>query len=571
MIWPKLTLLVIFWIAFLSVESKKQYPKKYRPNVINEVDDPIVIIRNGVIRGRKSKTFDKATSFYAFQGIPFAKPPIENLRFRSPQPPENWPGVLNATEDGSVCVQGITPNRVNGSEDCLFINVYTPRLYDNLPVMVWIYGGGFIGGDSTYNIYGPDFFMNEDIIFVSFNYRVGIFGFLSTEDEEAPGNYGLKDQLLALKWVRENIEIFGGNPEKVTLVGESAGAASVAYLVQSPLTSGLFRGAVTISGSSLCQWSLSRRARGVAFLTGAVLRANVTTSKTLIEDLRKVPYRELHSVSTVTDYASLLVLNPLNGLVFAPVIERPHENAIVTNKTYEMLKLGMFNKVPQIIGFNSQEGVPFLDVINFVRLYLLSYDISPTRLVPVDMNLPNISLQKLLAAIQIRFHYFGLLGIIAFTRNQVVHYVSDDQFVRPINEAVQLISKHCPVYYFRFSYEGDIGDTNRTAPGVGHGEDLKYMFRTENEEFNETSQDNLTRYRLIRLWSNFVKYGNPTPYKEELLQNITWPIANPKLDGNLTFLDLNSDITIDSNLQEDDMTFWKELYDTYGTPPYDTY
>lgn len=187
--------------------------------------------------------------------------------------------------------------------------------------MVWIYGGGFIGGESSYNIYGPDFFVNENILFVSFNYRVGIFGkifdtltyvpfyeelilgFLSTEDKIAPGNYGLKDQLMALKWVRNNIRSFGGNPDQVTIVGESAGAASVGYLVQNPAAKGLFRGSIAISGSTLCQWSLSRRSRAVAFLTGTILGANTTNSETLVNDLRKIDFRELQRVSTVTDYA----------------------------------------------------------------------------------------------------------------------------------------------------------------------------------------------------------------------------------------------------------------------------
>nr|CAH7763192.1 unnamed protein product [Callosobruchus chinensis] len=128
---------------------------------------------------------------------------------------------------------------VTGQEDCLTINVYTPTLeQDNLPVIVWIHDGGFFLGNSSYANRPPDLILDEDVIFVSFNYRLGVFGFFSTEDLAAPGNYAFKDQVLALKWVQDNIQHFGGDPKAVTIFGESAGAASVSYLLQSDLSKG---------------------------------------------------------------------------------------------------------------------------------------------------------------------------------------------------------------------------------------------------------------------------------------------------------------------------------------------
>ncbi|CAH1975197.1 unnamed protein product [Acanthoscelides obtectus] len=205
-------------------------------------NNPTVTLSNGKIKGLSQKTAYKGNPYYSFRRIPYAEPPVGNRRFEPPTAKSKWNGTLDATKEGSQCVQSINP--VLGSEDCLFINVYTPSLkQDNIPVVVFIHGGGFSGGNSSYAAQPPDLFLDENVVFVMFNYRLGIFGFLSTEDLVAPGNNGLKDQVLALKWVQNNIHNFGGNPNAVTIFGQSAGAASVSYLMQSPSAKGkeLFR------------------------------------------------------------------------------------------------------------------------------------------------------------------------------------------------------------------------------------------------------------------------------------------------------------------------------------------
>ncbi|RZB38724.1 COesterase and/or Abhydrolase 3 domain containing protein, partial [Asbolus verrucosus] len=200
----------------------------------------LVQINNGRLRGQESKTIGLNVTYIAYKGIPYAEPPTGNLRFEPPVPKRNWKFVLDAKKEGDICVQGLP--LVHGSEDCLFINVYVPKMSQSnnqlLPTMVYIHGGGFTNGFSTYKKYGPDYLLEKDVVVVTFNYRLGIFGFLSTGDLVAPGNNGLKDQVLALKWVRDNIKSFGGDPNHVTIFGESAGAASVSYHVQSPQSQG---------------------------------------------------------------------------------------------------------------------------------------------------------------------------------------------------------------------------------------------------------------------------------------------------------------------------------------------
>lgn len=188
---------------------------------------PIVTTAGGQLEGvREISGFFH--TFYAFKGIPYAKAPVEDLRFRNPIPHEGWSGVRDASSHGSHCPNdGIAGIGAGGDEDCLFLNVYTPDLSGNLSVMFWIHGGAFVIGDGNSLVYGPDLLVREDVIVVTINYRLSSFGFLSTGDKNAQGNYGLKDMTMALKWVKQNIAVFGGNPHKVTVFGQSAGSVII--------------------------------------------------------------------------------------------------------------------------------------------------------------------------------------------------------------------------------------------------------------------------------------------------------------------------------------------------------
>lgn len=184
--------------------------------------------------------------YQEFKGIPYAEPPIGKLRFKAPVKHKGWKLIRNAREHGPNC---------EVSEDCLYLNVYTMSLKCKRSVMVYIHGGSFNSGSGDSTLFGPSYFMKENVVIVTLNYRLGAFGFLSTGDEVIQGNNGLKDQLMALKWVKQNIEAFGGDVNSITIFGESAGSASVEYLILSPLAKGLFHRAISESGSSLCPWA----------------------------------------------------------------------------------------------------------------------------------------------------------------------------------------------------------------------------------------------------------------------------------------------------------------------------
>lgn len=217
-------------------------------------------IDNGTIEG----LYDTKTGLQYYLGIPFAKPPVGDLRWKAPQPADNWTGVKQTKTFGPRPVQGIVfgdmNSRSNGiSEDCLYLNVWTParRNTTGLPVLVYFYGGGFVAGDGSEPRYDGAAMARKGIVVVTVNYRLGLFGFFAHPElsKEAPykasGNYGLLDQAFALKWVQKNIAAFGGDPKKVTIAGESAGSISVSAQMVSPLSKGLIAGAIGESGSGI--------------------------------------------------------------------------------------------------------------------------------------------------------------------------------------------------------------------------------------------------------------------------------------------------------------------------------
>jgi len=201
----------------------------------------------------------------SFKGIPFAQPPVGDLRWREPQPVQNWPGVRNADKFGPTCMQRLSPNadywfRGDGmSEDCLYLNVWTPAKSgrEKLPVLVYVFGGGFQNGDGSEPRYDGESMARKGIVAVSLNYRTNILGFfvhpeLTRESpHRASGNYGLLDQVAALRWVQKNIAAFGGDPKRVTIAGESAGSISVSALMASPLSKDLMAGAICESGAAI--------------------------------------------------------------------------------------------------------------------------------------------------------------------------------------------------------------------------------------------------------------------------------------------------------------------------------
>ena len=292
-----------------------------------------------------------------YKGIPFAAPPVGDLRWRSPQPAAAWSGVLKADAFAPVCPQPDGANAALGmpvlpsSEDCLYLNVWTPvSLFSSrrAPVMVWIYGGGFASGGTGLPSYSGEHLARKGVVVVSIAYRLGAFGFLahpdlSAESGHGSGDFGLLDQIAALKWVKANIAAFGGDPDNVTIFGESAGGISVSMLAASPLAKDLFQRAISESGGSFApsrtanQGGTNTPSLAVAERQGATFIQGLGAAS--IADARKIPADTILKA----------------GGRFWPVMD----GYVIPGDQYELYKAGQYNDTPILIGTNSDEGALF--------------------------------------------------------------------------------------------------------------------------------------------------------------------------------------------------------------------
>ncbi|XP_031353001.1 venom carboxylesterase-6-like isoform X2 [Photinus pyralis] len=317
---------------------------------------PFVLTSLGPIRGFYKSSFH-GRKFSAFEGIPYAKPPVGDLRFEPPQNASPWNGVLNANKQ-YICMQlenaMITDDATIGTEDCLYLNVYVPKTQistdDNYDVIVNIHGGAFMFGSST-SYAGPCPLMDREIIYVNINYRVGILGFLSTEDNVVPGNNGLKDQQQALKWVQTHIKQFGGNPKSVTLMGASAGGAAVHLHYFSPKSKGLFHRGISQSGTALMSWAIQDGAAQKARKLATILNCEDSNTQTFIKCLKGVPADKLVKQTKLFYQVARLPVSP-----FAPVVEVESESSFLTKHPYKQLEDSEVNDIPWLTWVTKDEG-----------------------------------------------------------------------------------------------------------------------------------------------------------------------------------------------------------------------
>jgi para-nitrobenzyl esterase len=436
----------------------------------------------------------------AYEGIPFAAPPVGDLRWRAPQPVKPWSGVLKADRFGHDCMQKPFPGddgpiRTESSEDCLYVNVWTPaaaKSTDKLPVMVWIYGGGYLNGGSSPAIHDGAEFARGGVVLVSFNYRLGRFGFfahpaLSAEHpDEVKGNYGYMDQIAALQWVRRNVAAFGGDPSNVTIFGESAGGDSVVTLLASPLAKGLFARAIVESGGG----------RG-PILGGVPLKTVAGATKTSAEQIG-VNFATKNGIEG-TDAAALdklralpasvLVgdMNLMNSYLGKETYSGPMiDGRLVVESLREAFADGRWNKVSVMAGANSRD-------IGWVQGKTMDELLAPFA--------PN---QKAAAA---AYDPQSTGNIMAVARDMG----ADRMMNEPARFVVrQVAAAGQKAFYYRFSY---VAEARRAKwDGAPHASEIPYVFATVPARYgDEAKPGDLAMARTVHTyWLNFAKTGDPS-------------------------------------------------------------
>jgi para-nitrobenzyl esterase len=439
-----------------------------------------VKVEEGLLQG---KSEDGLT---VYRGIPFAAPPVGDLRWRAPQPAAKWEGVRKADKFAPGPIQGGNPPS-GKSEDCLYLNIWTPakNTSDRIPVLVWIYGGGFnFGATSEFNYSGENL-AKKGVVLVSIAYRVGHLGFLAHPELSAEnphhvsGNYGLLDMIAGLQWVKKNIAAFGGDPNKVTIFGESAGGIAVSMLCASPLAKGLFNGAISQSGGSFGPprpttfpgENMKRLADaerdGLAYAKSAGVSS--------IAELRKIAAEKL----------------PQGGFgkgMAWPIID----GWVIPHDQYKLYEAGKFNDTQILVGYNSDEGASFSrekipeEYITNVKERYGKFADDLIKAYPVGTTTVPKTARDLARDAAFGWHTWSW---------------------------VRLQSKmgKSKVFYYYFDHHPDFpANSPKAGYGSPHGQDVAYVFQHINPSSPEaTNTDNTISEAMATYWTNFAKYGDP--------------------------------------------------------------
>ncbi|KAH8270431.1 hypothetical protein KR018_009957, partial [Drosophila ironensis] len=342
--WP--TCVILIWICWAGIDPVES---------ARGSSDPLIVeIPNGKLFGRDNG------HYYSYESVPYAEPPVGELRLEAPQPYQaHWNGTFDATRPPVSCMQWNqfinADNKLAGQEDCLTVSIYKPKSSSRrsgFPVLVLLHGGAFMFGGAALN--GHQYVMREgNVMAVKISYRVGPLGFASTGDRDLPGNYGLKDQRLALRWIKENIVHFGGNPENIVLIGHSAGGASVHLQILHQDFRRLARAGVSVSGNALDPWVVQKGARGRAFELGRILGCGqLEDSVALKTCLKSKPASEI-----VSAVSSFLVFSYVPFSTFGPVVEPPDApEAFLTQHPIDVISSAKLSHVPWAVTYTTEDG-----------------------------------------------------------------------------------------------------------------------------------------------------------------------------------------------------------------------
>jgi len=476
---------------------------------------PVLHVSGGSLRGY----FQGTTA--VFKGIPYAAPPVGDLRWREPQPPLPWRGVRDATKPGSACVQdpgGLGPfikplaaaygasyeiEPVSSSEDCLYLNVWAPGWPPRqpLPVMVWLHGGSNALGSGSESTYDGTALVSRGVILVTINYRLGVLGFFSHPEltAESPhhssGNYGLLDQLAALRWVKENAARFGGDPANVTLFGESAGAIDAGGLITSPLSAHLFQRVIVESGPPFGLGKIQTLAQGEA--VGMSIGKAAPGNSPSVTNLRKLPAVQLMQLANAQSKG----MYPGNAILDGWVLSEPPAKAFAS---------GAIQKVDLIVGLNGRELSAFRVVAA-----------AGSKVAPEPEKGGGLGQAVKGLADTVHPLYGGwtdaaitlyLLKAIV-NRERAIDEASNDMLVACPSGAMAGFTRAQGGKVFVYKFDRTIPGKGESALGAFHGLEIPYVFNALRDRtwrwLPFTAEDQKLAGVIETYWTNFAKTGSP--------------------------------------------------------------
>ncbi|XP_052071450.1 acetylcholinesterase-like [Mytilus californianus] len=491
---------------------------------------------------------------YEFKNIPFAKAPVDNLRFEKPQPYGSWDNTLDARNFGPSCYQDMSGTEsylknTNISEDCLYLNIYIPHhvsTESSKAVMVWIHGGGYSNGQTQ--LYDAAYLsVAGDVIVVTIQYRLNIFGFFATGNSK--GNYGLWDQILAIQWVKDNINSYGGNSQSVTIFGESAGAFSVGLLSIMPQNQGLFQRAIMQSGTALSEVSMGTITRFASSQVANNVGCSQSDPGKLTQCIKYVDANVLLAEGG-KEFSSSFIQIP-----FAPVIDGELLPVQPKQLLLNSSASGFFKSLDVIIGTNTGEGSLMLDFFLNGGQNLFQFNASdhiPKRIL-CEVLVPDIANVVYNNNTDIAISICDNYGS-ASTRDQlskdILNVYSDLAFMVPAVESLRLHTGNGKGKQFQYIFSKQSSFFTAIPypewfDGSAHATELIYLFFPGTLS---TDQDGELSLKLLRYWTNFAKTGDVNG--EELPKWEEYDATNEH------YINLNINVTTGQHMFEDRVDFW---------------
>ncbi|XP_072949547.1 carboxylic ester hydrolase-like [Epargyreus clarus] len=521
---------------------------------------PIVRVAQGILQG----TWKQSTNgrqYASFQGVPYARPPVGKYRFREPQQLKPWPGVWDASRPLPGCLQ-YEPfaKKIVGSENCLYVNIATPNPHvsASLPVVIFIHGGAFMYGEGA--IYDPSHLMDREMVVVTLNYRLGPLGFLSTGDQAAPGNAGLKDQAFALQWVKANIIMFGGNPDSITLTGCSAGGASVHYHYLSPLSKDTFHRGIAFSGAAFGSWTHAVKPLQKAKALATIVGCPTATTREMVDCLRYRPAEVVVNAQIEMFDWKVHLFTPFTPTAEPAGLKDP---AFLTQYPYIAVQSGMMAKLPLITSVTSEEG------LYPAAVYQTDPSILPelesrwehlaSNIFEYNDTLP-LHLRPTVAA-KIKQKYFGGKAVSQETFAQLIQALGDRLFVVPVGKLAQLhaVKSGQPTYLYRYSYRATTSLSEYMANndqdyGTSHADDTMMILKFLPMKDEQNAEDKKMTNALMDMLYSYATTGVPK------LPNSQWTPVQPGAPD-VNYLEIAGPNNIQMKASSDfgQQTFWDSL------------
>ncbi|NP_001161602.1 neuroligin 1/2-like protein [Saccoglossus kowalevskii] len=516
--------------------------------VVADKPAPVINTSYGQVRGKRVILDNPdLRDVDQYLGIPYAAPPTDSLRFREPLSPVRWQGIRNSTVYGPACPQNleitentspwrrkylarVVPYMQSISEDCLYLNIFKPVKEPSrgdmeiekrpLAVMVFIHDGFYKEGSG--NLFdGSVLAAYGDVIVVTFNYRLGILGFLSTEDEAAPGNFGLMDQILALQWIKTNIQEFGGNPTLITVFGTGTGGSCSHLLMLSNLTTGLIHRVIAQSGTAIAPWALANNPSKHTHQVTVAFDCERETTREIVECLRHVPHDELTRLPTqISRYYPAFGPVVDGYVILKDPLEILKEKAeIAQSKVQDDELPESLSGIPLMTGLVKSEAFNLIanDTDDRGRLEPFRYREIVKEFVESIYGEDTLASEQVAQAMDFEYtDWAGGKNNPYELRDGLIDAMTDNLYGLPVTQTAQLTSlSKSPIYLYSYGHRLKSGDSPRWT-GATHGEELPFLCGAALlssgmgiMQYNFSKSDSLISLAVMTYWSNFAKKGNP--------------------------------------------------------------